>query len=276
MNGSSSTDGWFMHPPESQVDALKTGRADQPEHWPQLAVEAGMFADETQYYERLHAVCVQAARGSVAEREGADDQQLIHAVRAVDDLARTTNELVERVAEWAGTHDSDAQVDIAYLRTRVASEETQTHPRVQSLAERVVALDDEREQLRRHIERTAPEVAPNLTALAGPMLAARLIALAGSLETLAKKPAGTVQVLGAEDALFAHLRGNAAPPKHGIIYTHEAVRGTSRGNRGSAARALAGKLSIAARVDYYTGELRPELETDLATRIKRIQERDSQ
>lgn len=275
MNGSPSTDGWFMRPPESQVEALKTGRTDHPENWPALAVEAGVFPDEGQYYERLHEVSLQAARESVAEREQADDQQLIHAIRAVDDLARTTNELVERVTEWAGTHDGDAQVDIAYLRTLAESEETQTHPRLRSLAARVVALDDEREQLRSHIERTAPEIAPNLSALAGPILAARLIALAGSLESLAKKPAGTVQVLGAEDALFAHLRGNAAPPKHGIIYTHEAVRGTSRGNRGSAARALAGKLSIAARIDYYSGEVRPELEAELTARIERIQARDS-
>ena len=275
MNGSPSTDGWFLSPPEAQVAALTKGRGVRPQHWPQLAVEAGVFPDEKRYYDRLHEVSLEAARQLVAERERADDQQLIHAIRAVDDLARTTNELVERVAEWAGTHDPEATVDVGYLRT-VADGETAIEQRqLLSLAERVVALDAEREQLRGHITRTAPAVAPNLSVLAGPMLAARLIALAGGLESLAKKPAGTVQVLGAEDALFAHLRGNAAPPKHGIIYTHDAVRGTNRANRGSAARALAGKLSIAARIDHYSGEIRPELETELDDRIKRIQARDS-
>jgi nucleolar protein 56 len=123
------------------------------------------------------------------------------------------------------------------------------------------------------VETTAPTVAPNLAALAGPVLAARLIALAGGLESLAKKPAGTVQVLGAEDALFAHLRGHAPSPKHGVIYTHEYVNGTRPADRGSAARALAGKLAIAARVDHYSGELKPQLRTDLEDRMATIRAR---
>ncbi len=82
-----------------------------------------------------------------------------------------------------------------------------------------------------------------------------------------------MQVLGAEDALFAHLRGHAPSPKHGIIYMHDAVRGTHPDNRGSAARAVAGKLTIAARVDHYSGELKPELEAELVDRIETIQAR---
>jgi nucleolar protein 56 len=109
--------------------------------------------------------------------------------------------------------------------------------------------------------------------MAGAVLAARLIALAGGLETLAKKPSGTVQVLGAEDALFAHLAGRAPSPKHGVIYTHEAVRGTRPADRGSAARALAGKLAIAARIDHYAGDLRPSLHEDLRDRMATIRAR---
>jgi len=256
--------------------AIREGRGDQPREWPQLAVEQGFVADEETYYERLHEATLAAASQAVAEREGADDQQLVHAVRALDDCARTANELTERVAEWAGSHDTDATVDLAYVRDLAAREpETPVERRLVSLAGRVTGLDDERAQLRTYIERTAPEVAPNLSALAGPVLAARLIALAGGLEALAKQPSGTVQVLGAEEALFAHLRGGAAPPKHGVIYTHEAVRGTSREHRGSAARALAGKLTIAARIDHYSGEYRPELEAELEERIERIRARDT-
>jgi nucleolar protein 56 len=80
-------------------------------------------------------------------------------------------------------------------------------------------------------------------------------------------------VLGAEDALFAHLAGGAPSPKHGVIYTHEAVRGTRRADRGSAARALAGKLSIAARIDHYAGEYRPSVHESLRERIDRIRAR---
>jgi nucleolar protein 56 len=106
-------------------------------------------------------------------------------------------------------------------------------------------------------------------------LAARLISLAGGLDELAKKPSGTVQLLGAENALFAHLQGGAPSPKHGLIYTHEYVRGTHPDNRGSAARALAGKLSIVARIDHYSGDYRPDLERELADRIERIRARDT-
>ena len=119
-------------------------------------------------------------------------------------------------------------------------------------------------------------MAPNLSALAGPVLAARLISLAGGLEDLAKLPSGTVQLLGAEDALFAHLRGQAPSPKHGVIYTHEYVHGTDPEHRGSAARALAGKLTIAARIDHYSGERRPDLDVELEERIARIRSRGDQ
>jgi nucleolar protein 56 len=80
-------------------------------------------------------------------------------------------------------------------------------------------------------------------------------------------------VLGAEDALFAHLRGHAPSPKHGIIYTHEYVNGTRPADRGSAARAVAGKLTLAARVDYYSGERKPELKEALDDRIATIRAR---
>jgi nucleolar protein 56 len=270
--------GWFERAEagEGRAAAIREGRADRPREWPRLAVERGVADDESAYYEQLREATLAAAREAVAERESAGDQQLVHAVRALDDCARTANELTERVAEWAGTHDADATVDIEYVRELAARDpETPATEQVGSLAGRVVALDDERAQLRAYIERTAPEVAPNLSALAGPVLAARLVALAGGLEALAKKPSGTVQVLGAEEALFAHLRGGADPPKHGAIYTHEAVRGTAREHRGSAARALAGKLTIAARIDHYSGDYRPALEAELEERIERIRARGS-
>jgi len=80
-------------------------------------------------------------------------------------------------------------------------------------------------------------------------------------------------VLGAEDALFAHLAGRGSSPKHGIIYTHEYVSGTRPEDRGSAARAFAGKLSIGARIDHYSGERRPEIHAELADRMSTIRAR---
>lgn len=268
--------GWFegVDPgdPEAAAAAIREGSSETPEEWPTLAVESGFADDEAAYYQKLHEATLRATREAVREAETADDKQLIHAVRAMDDCERVANELAERVAEWAGSKLDDAGTGVEYARELADADIEDPH--LGSLAVRVRDLDDEAASLRGHIERTAPEVAPNLAALAGPVLAARLIALAGGLKQLARKPAGTVQVLGAEEALFAHLRGRAPSPKHGVIFTHEAVSGTHSDNRGSAARALAGKLAIAARVDHYSGDLRPELEAELNDRIERIQARD--
>ncbi|MFB6119695.1 MAG: NOP5/NOP56 family protein [Halobacteriaceae archaeon] len=270
--------GWFegVAPGDAAAgaDRIESGRADAPADWPARAVAAGFAEDEADYYSTLHDVAVEATREAVTAAESADDRQLVHAVRAMDDAASAANELAERVGEWAGTRDADADTTIAYARSLANRDpEDAVDRRLVSLAARVAALADERDDLRAFVERRAPEVAPNLTALAGPVLAARLVALAGGLEDLAKMPSGTVQVLGAEDALFAHLRGEAPSPKHGVIFTHEYVRDTRAEDRGSAARALAGKLSIAARIDHYAGDRRPELEAELDERIATIRAR---
>ena len=277
---SASTAGWFAGDAVDDIEAARrqitTGSADSPRDWPTLAVEAGAAESTAAYYDRLHDTTVAATRETVRERERADDQQLVHAVRAMDDCERTANELAERAAEWAGSLFADAETGIEGMRAVAARDPapgSAVERRVCSLAHRVVDLADERDELAETIELLAPAVAPNLAEMAGPELAARLIALAGGLESLAKKPAGTVQVLGAEDALFAHLSGRAPSPKHGIIYTHEFVRTTPPEDRGSAARALAGKLALAARADHYAGERRAVLHEDLRDRMATIRAR---
>jgi nucleolar protein 56 len=272
------TNGWFegVDPTDTAAaaQAIMTGESAEPKAWPALAVEAGVFADRDAYYDRLQAATTAAATTAASERQRADDRQLVHAVRTMDDCARTANELAERLSEWAGSRYDDADSGVAYARELLETEPAEPlDARVHALAEQVDSLAMEAETLRDTIERTAPDVAPNLANLAGPVLAARLIDLAGGLADLAKMPSGTVQVLGAEDALFAHLRGNAPSPKHGVIYTHDAVRGTRPADRGSAARALAGKLTIAARIDHYSGDIRPELAAELDERIATIQAR---
>jgi nucleolar protein 56 len=280
--------GWFTDLDPGDVEAATTaiseGEADQPQNWPEKAVQSGFANDENEYYEALHEATVHATREAVKARGTADDQQLVHSLRAMDDAERTANELAERLSEWAGslaanaadreTNDNLTGVDGAH-RIVEWTPETPAEERVVSLAERVVDLDEERAALRAFVEARAPAVAPNLSSMAGPVLAARLLSLAGGLESLAKKPAGTVQVLGAEDALFAHLRGRGSSPKHGVIFTHEYVRGTHPENRGSAARALAGKLAIAARIDHYSGEYKQSVHDDLDERIATIRAREA-
>jgi rRNA biogenesis protein Nop56/Nop58 len=279
-------DAWFAAE-DGLVERVREGSASAPDDWPTVAVETGVAADEAGYETALREATLSAARATVRERERADDQQLIHAIRAADDARRTANELAERVTEWGGSlfdldrepdHTGDgpeaADAGVAYARS-VADRDPDgpAETRVVSLAERVATLADEADRLEAYVTDHAPVVAPNLAAMAGPTLAARLCSLAGGLEALARKPSGTLQVLGAEDALFAHLRGNAPSPKHGVIYTHDYVRNTHPAERGSAARALAGKLTIAARVDHYSGDRRPELDAELDDRMGTIRAR---
>jgi len=282
--------GWFRHAdpgdPDSGAAAIRSRTAEQPQDWPAEAVRAGIAADEDAYYDALHDATVRATRDAVQERETATEQQLQYAVAAMDDAERTANEVAERVVAWAGSladgrSDGDAASGLSggVDGARAVAGWTPGSPteeRVVSLAERAVDLDAERAALRSFVESHAPAVAPNLAEMAGPVLAARLLSLAGGLESLAKKPAGTVQVLGAEDALFAHLRGRGSSPKHGVIFTHEYVRGTRPEDRGSAARALAGKLAIAARIDHYAGEFRGSIHDDLDDRMATIRAREDE
>lgn len=115
-----------------------------------------------------------------------------------------------------------------------------------------------RDRLERYVEQLAGEVVPNLAALLDGVLAARLLSEAGSLEKLAKMPSSTIQVLGAEKAMFRHMRGEGEAPKHGVLFMHRYVRNAPEGERGKLARVLANKAAIAARLDRYGGEFKGE------------------
>jgi nucleolar protein 56 len=232
--------------------AFEEGGEPAARDLPADAVEDGAFETQEGYYDALHRATVEAARRRVDDAVDTAERDVINAVRTLETLGENLNEVDERVRDWR--------------------EETDRVP-VEAVVAGREALEDARDETREFIEERAPELAPNLSNLAGPVLAARLIALAGGLDELARMPSGTVQVLGAEDALFRHLRGDAPPPKHGAIYVHPYVRGTREDERGSAARAVAGKLTIAARVDRYAGDLRPELAEELDEKIERIRER---
>ena len=142
------------------------------------------------------------------------------------------------------------------------------------LAEINLKTYESRDSMEKYIDEVMKEIAPNVRELAGATLGARLIALAGSLENLAKKPAITIQVLGAEKALFRSLKTGARPPKHGIIFQHQYLHSAERWQRGKIARALAGKLSIAARVDAFGGEfIADKLKSSVEKRIAEIKKK---
>jgi nucleolar protein 56 len=201
------------------------------------------------------------------------------AVRALRDLDATRNLLGERLTSWAGRDAPPVEGDlvgsadaVARRLTSPASEESAAlaapspalHDARRELAELYVRLDRSSRAIEKALEERVPVEAPNVSALLGPLLAARMIAQAGGLDRLAKLPASTIQVLGAERAFFEHLRGRAPPPRHGLLFLHPEIQGAPRTARGKLARALAGKVAIAARLDR---EGRP-LRADLASAFK--------
>jgi nucleolar protein 56 len=142
---------------------------------------------------------------------------------------------------------------------------------IKNLSSLVLNLIREKERVESFNDTLVREVAPNLSEVGGPKIAAKLIAKAGGLKKLANFPASTIQILGAEKALFKHLRKKTKPPKHGIIFQHPEVRGSKKELRGKIARLLAAKLSIAAKLDYYSKKfMGKELKKDLEEKIRKI------
>ncbi|EGC37103.1 hypothetical protein DICPUDRAFT_150326 [Dictyostelium purpureum] len=122
---------------------------------------------------------------------------------------------------------------------------------VMNFADRVISLDEYRGKLVSYLNKKMNDIAPNLAALVGDRIGAKLISRAGSLTNLAKYPASTVQILGAEKALFRAMKVRGKTPKYGIIYNTSFIMNSQK-NKGRIARCLSNKISIASRIDCFS------------------------
>lgn len=122
---------------------------------------------------------------------------------------------------------------------------------IEMFASRVIALADYRKELAEYLKSKMASVAPNLATLIGDQVGARLIAHAGSLTNLAKYPASTVQILGAEKALFRALKTRGNTPKYGLLFHSTFIGRAGLKNKGRISRYLANKCSIASRIDCF-------------------------
>ncbi len=217
------------------------------------------------------------------------DRVAIQVIEAIEDLTKIYNLLYERLVEWYGLYYPTAARQVknldkfidGILHDRFERDELGLEfnekdiAYVKQYAELASNVRKTIKDLTEYLEDVMNEVAPNITKLIGAKLGAKLLSAAGSLEKLARMPASTIQVLGAEKALFRHLRTGAKPPKHGIIFQYPEIRSAGRKERGKIARALACKLSIAARADYFTHEdIGDKLKKELEERIKEIREEE--
>lgn len=242
-----------------------------------LAVKYG-FVESTDESDRtLHEVGIALAKRQIAHA-ATPDRQIIAAVEAIDDLDETGNILAERLKEWYMLNFNETNLKGEELCLHVIgiknTEKTDLKP-MQNFATTLLGLYSTRISIEEYLKENMPEIAPNLTNIAGHILGARLLSIAGSLERLASMPSSTVQVIGAGSALFKHLKGKASSPKHGIIFRHPFVNNAPRRQRGKIARALASKISLAARYDYFSGELKEDLLLELKTKVEDIKKRYS-
>lgn len=143
---------------------------------------------------------------------------------------------------------------------------------IQVFAQKMVELYDMRSRMEKYQGKLARELCPNICEVAGPDVAAKLVAHVGSLQRLALLPSSTIQVLGAERALFKHLKNKRiAPPKHGIIFQHVSISSSPKKVRGKVARLLANKICSASKADYFTkNSIGPQLKKEFDDHFKHI------
>jgi nucleolar protein 56 len=241
------------------------------------AVACGTCTDRAGYLSLLREVCFLRAEQRVREEYAGKDTELLQMVRTLDEMDEVINLLSERVAEWNQvrhpTFSRKYRRTPAHIQVRRIAEKTRGA--LGNVAQQVDQLSAARTELAKEVSAKANRVMPNTSALIGGLVAARLMAHAGGLLPLSRLPASAIQVLGARTALFSHLRTRSPPPKHGIIFQHRRVHNASRELRGKVARALAGKLAIAARLDYYRGVAVPEFLDRAQERIDRLGGKES-
>jgi len=282
----------------------------------QIAVEAGFVEDAKELSVWNRNVSMELAKLRVKGATEKRDLVIAQAIQTLDDLDRTVNLFMGRLREWYGVHfpELDRLVEKHETYARLVMNlgdranfalealEKEDIPKaraeqifkvaeasmgadvaendlgqIQALSKSVLELYDLRKVMESYLERTMDEVAPNTKTIAGSLLGARLIAIAGSLRNLAMRPASTIQVLGAEKALFRSLKTGARPPKHGLIFQHALLHDAKRWQRGKIARAIAGKLAIAIRIDAFGGNyVGDRLKAALDRRIEEIRQKYSE
>jgi nucleolar protein 56 len=242
-----------------------------PLGWEQ-AVLCGACSDRRDYLAKLQAVCIAAAERSIREQYSRKDAELLQMVRTLDEIDTVINLLSERTAEWyLVRHPAFSR---KYRRTPahvlVKSMREKSKGALGRVAGEIEQLSETRTILAKEVSARANNVMPNTSALIGGLVAARLLSHAGGLLLLSRLPASAIQVLGARTALFAHLKTRSPCPKHGIIFQHRRVHNAPRNIRGKVARVLAGKIAIAARLDYFRGVTDPAFLESAQERIDAV------
>jgi nucleolar protein 56 len=292
------------HMDEKQMDEIQATK-------PQLLVDAGFAKNESDAMAKLRDFALQLSSARVTEVSQSPDLHISQSIKALDEMDVMINGLSSRLREWYGLHFPEldniidsingyAQIVMAGKREDLSTKvyEDAGFPEskvqmlsviqeksrggdiskenlaiVQSIANQILEMAKMRKKIEDHIETEMNTIAPNVAAILGTAVGARILAKSGSLKKMATLPASTIQVLGAEKALFRSLKTGTQPPKHGILFQHPIVHAAPRWQRGKMARAIASKAAIAARVDVYGAGLNQTLLEKLNVRVAEIGEK---
>ena len=275
---------------------------------PEIIVESGFASNPQDALGKLREFALGISSSKVTKVSESPDLHVIQAINSLDEIDKIANALSSRLREWYGLHFPEldnmidsingyAQIVMAGKRDSLTKQvfEDAGFPEskvemlsliasksrggdisdvnltiVQSIAKQILDFHDLRKKLEDHVESEMVAIAPNLSAILGTAVGARILGRAGSLKRLAGLPASTIQVLGAEKALFRSLKTGSQPPKHGLLFQHAMVHAAPRWQRGKIARAIAAKAVIAARVDVYGEGLNETLLDKLNIRVSEI------
>ena len=235
--------------------------------------EFGLDSEEiTEIYRNL-------AIYKIKKESASEDKHLIQAINTIDEIDESISKQIERIREWYALYFPEMDVIknnetyiklISQNKTKeeiinakpeafpgdIINLEEDINPKdieiMNNYANSIYEMQQTRKNLEEYVDFKMQDIAPNLRLLIGSSLGAKLISHAGGLKRLAVYPSSTVQIMGAEKALFRHLKSGDRPPKYGLIYQHPQVRGAKWWNRGKIARMLAGMISHAARRDVFT------------------------
>ncbi|MEW6036363.1 MAG: NOP5/NOP56 family protein [Candidatus Micrarchaeota archaeon] len=242
--------------------------------------EGERFEKRARFMKRARQTVMQALRSR--------DMLLASVTKSIEDLDKTINLLGERFEDWYGIYFPElrAEEKLQYcnaalmidkenldekglaviLGQKRASElaaaakgslgaklSPKDHSECLSMARAIITLEKLRKDYEAYQKELANELCPNMSEVGGPEIAAKLVSHVGSLQRLALLPSSAIQVLGAEKALFKHLRNRKIPPpKHGIIFQHVRISASPKSVRGKIARALANQLSLASKADAFS------------------------
>ena len=251
---------------KEDYDALRSADLSDPSVMKIYHKIISRFTDK-ESQDRIRQIAINHSAESL-RRVPKHDILVIQTVNSIDETDRMLNTMSTRLREWYSAYNPElsrkVHDNIEYAKEVIKGKRKKDSigaeiddsdiEQIRLLAEDILALNESREKRYGYLEAFMTENYPNISSVATPIVGAHLIQLAGSLKRMMGFPSSTIQTLGAENAMFRHLKTGSRPPKYCIIMMHPLVNNAKNDDKGKVARAIASKVSIAAKMDYFKGD----------------------